>query len=311
MPMPTFFMIGAAKSGTSALYSYLGQHPEVFLPAAEEPSWFAFADHELAFTAPDEKPPAVNSQAVVIGSEYVALYESARPDQTCGDVSPVYLYWPGTAERVASKVPEARVIAILRHPVDRAYSAFMHARREGREPLDDFRAALTAEKERIAGNCGFIWRYRDLGDYAPQLRRWFEVLPRHQFLLATYDEFAADPVGLCKRIQSFIGVSEDFIPDTGTRHNTSGIPRSPALYDLLNSHGPLARFARGLAPIVGLQRMKGAQARMQTRLLRRVPLDPDIRSELVTQWRPQIESLVGLVDLDIEGWLRPSSLQPS
>jgi len=311
MRMPTFFVIGAAKSGTTALYSYLDQHPEVFIPATQEPSWFAFAEHAPAFTAPDGRAAYINYQAITDRTLYECLDSKAADEQLCGDVSPAYLYWEPTPRLMSAEVPAARVVALLRHPVDRAYSAFMHARREGREPWDDFMSALGAEEGRVAANCGLVWRYRALGDYAPQLRRWFEFFPIDQFLIATYDEFAADPVAFCQRIQAFIGVDRDFAADTTIHHNMSGIPRSRRAYDLLSSQGTLARLARVGAPLVGMRRMKGMQARLRHGLLEKVPLDPGLRSELTMEWLPQIEDLASLVDVDVEAWLQPESARSS
>lgn len=309
MPLPCFFVIGAAKSGTTALYFYLRQHPEIFLPLEQEPSWFAFADQTLSFTAPDGRPPAVNSQSITNRRDYEALYTRALPGHRLGDVSPVYLYWPGTPERVAAEVPDAKILAILRHPVDRAYSAYMHVRREGREPISDFRAALEAEPGRIAQHCGFAWRYRDLGRYGPQLARWFRSFPRQQFLVATYDEFSADSVAFCQRVQRFLGVDEHFAPRTDIRHNASGIPRSRSLYEMLKSDSSLARAARFVVPLLGIDRMKRIQARLRGSLLERVPLAADIRAELISEWHPDIEDLTSRVDLQLDHWLDPASAQ--
>lgn len=302
MSLPTFLVIGAAKSGTTALYSYLGQHPDVYVPALQEPSWFSFDGQTLEFTAPDGAEPALN-RSITERSIYEELFADAAPGQARGDVSPAYLYWPGTAEKARSEVPEARVLAILRNPVDRAYSAFMHARREGREPLADFRSALEAEPERISRNCGFIWRYRDLGRYPIQVRRWLDQFPPDQIMFGTYDEFSADPVGFCRRAQAFIGVDDGFTPRTDVRYNVSGVPRSRTAYRLLGSGSWPSRALRRIAPASARQTLKRIQARTRSRLMQRVPIDPELRAELVAAWRPEVEELSALVDLDLEPWL--------
>lgn len=303
MPLPSFFVIGAAKSGTTALYFYLRQHPELYLPLEQEPSWFAFADQSPQFTAPDDSTPAENVYAVTEREEYEALYAEARQGERLGDVSPAYLYWPEAPARMADLVPDARIAVILRHPVDRAYSAFMHAMREGREPIQDFRRALEAEPERIAENCGLMWRYRDFGRYAGQMKRWFRHFPRENFLIGTYEEFSRDPASFSRRVQSFVGVDGTFIPNTDTRHNASGVPRSRGAYNLLRSDSGLARLARVAAPIIGMDRMKRIQARLQGSVLERVPLDPTLRAELVDEWRPEIEEVADVVDLEIGHWV--------
>lgn len=311
MPLPTFVVIGAAKSGTTALYKYLGQHPEVYVTPQEEPSFFAFADQPPQFRGPGGIAASVNTMTVTSREAYEELFADARPHQSRGDVSPVYLYWPGTAERLSALVPDVRIIAVLRHPVDRAYSAFMHARREGKEPLDDFRAALQAEESRIAAGYGFLWRYQDLGRYAAQLQRFQRVFPRNQVMVALYDDLVADPTALTRRVQEFIGVDPSFVPDTSLRHNASGIPRSRMAYRLLRSDSALARGARRLAPVAGVERLKTVQVRLRTRLLRREGLDPAVRGELVQDWREEIERLADLLDRDLAHWLTPGARKGS
>lgn len=303
MALPTFVVIGAAKSGTTALYNYLRQHPDVYMTPREEPSFFAFADESPRFNGPDGTEASVNHTAVTSQSDYEALFAGAKPGQARGDISPGYLYWPGTAERLARMVPDVRIVAVLRHPVDRAYSAFMHARRESKEPLSDFCAALRAEPARIAADFGFLWRYADLGRYANQLAVYFELFPREQVFVALYDDLAADPHGLCARVQDFIGVDPSFVPDVSLRHNPSGIPRSRLAYRWLGSDSVIAQIARRAAPLVGNERLKELQARLRHRLLRREGLDPALRYELVGEWREEIQRLAALTDQRLDHWL--------
>jgi hypothetical protein len=311
MPLPNFFVVGAAKAGTTALYSYLRQHPQVFIPDRQEPSYFSFAGSKPSFTGPDGLAPSINISAVTERDEYEKLYVGVGLDNARGDVSPVYLYWPGTAERLADEIPDARIVAILRHPVDRAYSAFMHARREEREPIEDFASALDAEAGRIADNCGFIWRYRDLGRYAQQLSRWLSVFPRDQILVESYDVFAADPRAVCRRVQDFVGVDVAFTPDTDLRHNVSGLPRSRALRRALRSGNRLGGTVRFMAGDRGVERLKRLRERLETALLQRIPLDPEMRAQLTAEWRPDIEDVADVVDFDVRTWLDDRSVPAS
>lgn len=306
MPLPTFLVIGAAKSGTTALYAYIGQHPEVYMPPKKEPSWFSFDGQQVNFTVPHGKVASDWPGFITDRSSYEALFSLAPASQMRGDVSPAYLYWPGTAERVAAEVPDMQIVAVLRHPVDRAYSAFMHARREGREPLHEFRDALDAEPARIGANCGLMWRYREQGRNSLQLRRWQRLFPADQMLLMTYEELATDPTGTCQRIQEFIGVDPVFAPNTTMRHNVSGVPRSRWAYDILGPHSLVGRAARHVTPGAWVEAIKGSQSRLRNRLLRTTPLSEDLRMELTGQWRSEIEELGDQTDLDLTGWLLPA-----
>lgn len=303
---PSFLVVGAAKAGTTALHEYLSQHPQIHVPARQEPSFFAFEGQRLDFRGPHGTAASVNSTTVRSASEYDALFADADDATASGEVSPVYLYWRGTAERIHARVPSVRLCVLLRHPVDRAFSAFMHAHRENKEPLADFRAALAAEPERIEERWGFLWRYADMGCYAAQLRRYLRVFPRDQVMVALYDDLQADPIALCQRVYRFIGVDPTFRPDVSVRHNMSGVPRSPLLQSLLRRNGPLAGAARTVAPLVGRQRLRRAQVRATSRNLQRRHLPTEQRTELVERFRGDIEAVERLVDRDLSHWYAPS-----
>ena len=114
--------------------------------------------------------------------DYQRLFSGASPSQARGEASTLYMAVPGTAERIRDAVPDVRLVAILRNPVDRAFSSFLHCRRAGREPIADFNEAMQHEQERIAEQWGFLWRYQTLGKYHEQLVPYFNAFPREQVL---------------------------------------------------------------------------------------------------------------------------------
>ena len=150
MTMPNFFIVGAQKAGTTSLYHYLNQHPQVYMSPIKEPFFF---DHELSaggqvvrreFGGRRQPPRFANIE------EYSALFDGVGDEKAIGEATPLYIYAPGTPERIERYVPGAKSIALLRHPADRAYSAFLYAVRIGAEPLTDFAQALRAEPLRDA-----------------------------------------------------------------------------------------------------------------------------------------------------------------
>src|SRR5918994_33933 len=190
MTMPNFFIVGAQKAGTTSLYHYLNQHPDVFMSPRKEPFFF---DRELnahgevvkqEFGGPGDQqaPKYVNIR------EYEALFAGAKGEKAIGEASPLYIYAPGTAERIKRYVPEAKLIALLRNPADRAYSAFLHAVRIGREPLSDFAQALREEDDRIWYNWHYQFHYRNRGLYYAQLKRYFEVFGREKVGIWLYED---------------------------------------------------------------------------------------------------------------------------
>lgn len=303
--IPDFVVVGAAKSGTTALHHYLGQHPDIFLPDHEEPSFFAFTEGPPRFRGPAGAEASINRTAITDAGEYERLYARARPGQVLGDVSPAYLCWPPAAGALRRHVPSVRVIAILRHPVERAFSAYTHALREGREPASGFREALACEPERISQDWGFLWRYLDLGHYPGQLRRFYDRFPSEQVKVVLYDDLVADPVGLCQRLYAFVGAEAGFVPDVTVRHNVSGLPRSRALHELLRADGLLGRFGRGAARVLGRERLKSWRARLMNRNLERQSLDHRLRGELLASFAAEIHELADLIGRDLNHWLDP------
>ncbi|HSC50186.1 MAG TPA: sulfotransferase domain-containing protein [Gaiellaceae bacterium] len=200
-PLPDFLVLGAQKAGTTALYAYLRRHPELTGPSWKEVSFF--------------------DRHWVRG---VAWYRGNFPNKArtrgvlVGEASPSYLFHPLAPERVQEVVPEARLVALVRNPVDRALSHYNHEVALGREPLP-FEEALDAEDERLRGEVermladpGYFSRewwghtYRARGRYAEQLERWLAAFPQEQLLVVPTDDLAADPGGVYGRVLAFLGV---------------------------------------------------------------------------------------------------------
>jgi hypothetical protein len=196
-PLPDFLILGAQKAGTTALYDYLTRSPAVSGPPWKEVSFF---DRHWA-----------RGERWYRGN----FPRGARPP--VGEASPGYLFHPDAPRRVRELLPDAKLIAVLRDPVTRAYSHYRHEVALGREPLS-FEDALAAEDERMAGElermaadpayfsyAWWNWTYRARGLYAEQLERWFAVFPREQLLVLTNDELGADTAGTVARVLEFVG----------------------------------------------------------------------------------------------------------
>jgi len=197
-PLPDFLILGAQKAGTTALYAYLRRHPEITGPVYKEVSFF--------------------DRHYVCGERWYRAHLPIRHGGIAGEASPSYLFHPLAPERVARMLPDARLIAILRNPVDRAFSQYQHEVALGREELS-FEQALTLEDERMRGEVermlgdpayfSYAWwnyTYTARGRYAEQLGRWFEVFPRERLLVLLTDELATDAAGTYLRVLDFLGV---------------------------------------------------------------------------------------------------------
>jgi hypothetical protein len=214
MPLPDFLIAGVPKAGTTALHAALAPHPGLFLPPVKEPKFFLT----------DGRPPATGGpgdvqtyqEHVWRQADYEALFDPAPPAALLGEATPFYLYDLDAHARIKALVPSARLIILLRDPVDRAHSNWTHLWNAGLEPEADFLTACHAEAARKAAGWADFWHYVGLGRYGEQLRHLYRHFPREQVLLLRYRELKDDPAATLDRVCAFLGV------DTGV---LASIPR--------------------------------------------------------------------------------------
>jgi hypothetical protein len=205
-PLPDFLVIGAQKAGTTALYAYLRWHPGVTGPSWKEVSFFD--RHWWRGEA-----------------WYRGQFPLRSGGQLVGEASPSYLFHPLAPERVRSLVPDARLVAMMRDPVDRAYSHYQHEVALGREPLS-FEDALAAEDERTRGEVERLvadprafsrawWdhTYVARGMYAEQIEGWLAVFPHEQLMVVTTDELGERPAETYTSVLAFLGVAPHALAD--------------------------------------------------------------------------------------------------
>jgi hypothetical protein len=287
---PNFFVIGAARSGTTALAEMLRQHPDVFLTQPKEPHFLAFAGQEVAFTGNGDDQ-SVNRAAVTDVDAYLALYESAGGCAARGDASVSTLYYPRESlEALDRYFPDARLVAILREPSARAFSAFSYLRVRGFEPCDDFRDALDLEAERAAAGWHHLWHYVEMGRYAGQLEPFVEELGPDRLQLLFYDDLCRDPAATVRRVFEFLGVDAG-VAVSCERVNASGSPRSAVLQAGIRwtaRPGPVREAIKALTPFRLRERVRGAN------LGRDVP-PPDAKEQLGEIFAPELARLRSLL----------------
>lgn len=299
MTLPNFLIIGAAKSGTTSLYRYLQQHPEIYMKA-KEPSFFALNGEPVQFNGPGDSAGFVRRMVTTFDA-YEALFDEISTEKAYGEASVIYLYNEGAAARIQRHIPDVKLIAILRNPVDRAYSSYLHLRRDGRETLS-FPQALAAEAERAANNWEHQWHYTRLGMYHTQLRRYYDRFPRENIAIFRFGDFKREPARVLGEIYEFLGVSGDFMPDMSVKYNVSGQPKLKALHQFLIRPNRLKDWVRPLLPLA-LRRRLGAAAKQWNIVADKEPMPEETRRELHALFTPEIVNLQTLTGLDFSHWL--------
>jgi Sulfotransferase family len=300
---PNFLVLGTAKAGTSSLYEYLKQHPEVYLSPISELNFFAHEGCDLNFRGPRDQEYIWDDSLVATYEDYCKQFAGAAAETAIGEVSTHNLYGQQAPALIKRYLPNAKLIAMLRHPAERAFSAFAHMVRDGREETEDFGAALERESLRIRDNWEPLWHYKSMGFYGAQLSRYFDTFDRNQIRVYIYDDFVARPLEVVRDIFSFVGVDPSFAPDMTERYNVSTILRSRRLNDMMMDKSLIRSTLRRLVP-------SGVRARIRSSILernvKRLRLAPELRRELTDAYRDDIRLLERILDRDLSRWLKPA-----
>ena len=295
--LPTFLVVGAYKSGTTALYRYLSQHPQVYVSPLKETNFFALEGTTPSYQGPRDNQAPTNRLSITCWEDYQRQFEGVTDERAVGEASPLYLYSPDAPKRIQQRLPDVKLIAILRQPADRAYSNFLHLLRDDRERIHSFGTAWSQEDQRISANWAPIWHWQQIGYYAAQLQRYYDRFPRQQIRVFLHEDLIRRPEETFESLFDFIGVDPSFRPDTRHRPNQSGIPRNRWL------HGVLRRLL--INPLQASQRpaLMDLGQSLRSQLLYKPAFDPQLRAKLTSMYRADIERLQTLLDRDLSHWL--------
>ncbi len=296
MVKPNFLIIGAAKAGTSSLYHYLNEHPQIYMSPVKEPRFFSPELYEDYLKDPYRSGSKEHRSTPMSKDEYLTLFEGVSTEAAIGEASTEYLYVPKTAERIKAQLPEAKLIAVLRDPTERAYSAFCYQVRDGCEQLTFEEALAQEEERRIEMKRWPGWHYKRVGFYYDQIKRYFELFDNAQIKIYLYEELQADSGAVVQDACRFLSVEDTFTPDL-TRRNVSAIPKNMALQNLLIKDNPLKTVVRPFIP-------SSLRKSIRSQNLKKKPtLAPEIRQKLIADYREDILGLQDLIGKDLSRWL--------
>jgi len=305
---PNFFIVGAAKSGTTSVARYLAEHPQVFMSPIKEPSYFA------RDIIPDLQPPnwARNQRGldrylngpmtsrrggcVLEWEAYLKLFRNVAGESAIGDASTAYLISPKAPSDIRSAVPHARIIMVLRSPIERVFSTYLMFCRNGR-----LRASFSDVIRSEGKGSLSEWRRMMLETrkIATGVERFLNTFPESQIRWYFHEELSSDPLGLMQKIYAFLGVDPDFRPDVSRRYNEELLPKAPLLHH--------AVYAAGLWGVAN--RVVPARARP---ILRRVFFQPGPspslsmadRAILADYFREDVAHLSRLLNRELSHWLK-------
>jgi hypothetical protein len=298
MVMPNFLILGAAKTGTTSIYRYLKQHPDIYMSPAKEPRFFIFENEILQFNGIGDKIETAKTTL----QEYQELFAKVRGEKAIGEATTMYLWSQKAPQRIKYYLPNVRLIAILRDPVERAYSNYLHLKQAKREPLDSFAEAIRQEPQRIKDNWWPFWYYQNQGFYYQQLQRYLALFAKEQIKVFLYEDLKTNPLKLLQDIFSFLELDASFKPDFSTKTRKAPlIPKNKVLHSLIAQPNFLKSFLKPLLPKETRQQIVN---KIEQKNLIKPQVSLEIRQQLITEYREDILQLQDLIQRDLSSWLK-------
>jgi hypothetical protein len=305
--IPDFFIVGHAKSGTTALYEMLRRHPQIHMPDAKEP-WFFASDMRPRFQ------PRTSGLLPETLEDYSALFAAASPGQRVGEASSSYLWSRTAASGIAAVQPGARIIAILREPTSFLRSLHLQLLQTHVEDRKDLRKAISLESARAQGkhiprrsHRPQLLQYSDHVRYVEQLRRYHALFPPEQVLVLIYEDFRADNEATVRTVLRFLDVDEAAPVDV-LEANPTVLLRSQQLDDAVHAvsvgRGPLSRTAKATVKTLTTRRLRhGVMGVTRRRVMHAAPPPPDqgFTIELRRRFEPEVVALSEYLDRDLVG----------
>jgi hypothetical protein len=301
--IPDFFIVGHAKSGTTALYEMLREHPQLYLPESKEPWFFASELHERTPPRPEGTPRTLD--------EYRAWFAGAADGQRVGEASALYLWSHTAAAAIAAVQPQAQIIALLREPASFLRSLHLQLIETYVETEHDFARALALEEDRRQGRqiprrtyWPQVLLYSEHVRYAEQLRRYHEAFGRDRVLVLVYEDFRADNEAAVRRVQRFLGV-DDTVAVVPSRANPTVQMRSMRLHRLMHAvsvgsgRGSLA-VKGALKSVMPAEMRRGLVRGVNARLLHQPPAEADaaLMAELRSRFKPEVVAVSEYLEED-------------
>ncbi len=301
--MPDFLVIGAPKAGTTALHAALAQHPGLYMSAIKEPKFFLSDGPPPTKGGPGDA--LTYREHVWRRADYEALFDPAPAGALRGESTPLYLYDRAAVRRIHGTLPGARLIVIVRDPVERAHSNWTHLWSAGLEPVGDFIRACGEEERRIEAGWAGFWHYIGLGRYGEQLEYLFTLFPREQVLVIRYRLLVDEPAPTLDRICGFLGVETGVLTEI-PRQNVTSHPESGLAHSAVSLAQRAASAVGTMVPGLTAATLTGPLERyLQRNSRQRQPLNWEQRQELIPRFETDIKLLEEVLGESFADWSMP------
>lgn len=302
--LPNFLIVGAAKSGSTSLYHYLNQHPEVFMPVNKEPNFFV-SDYQLQ-TSPDCPSYKLDKRRMVFNEkDYFELFKTCRKEhKAIGEATVTYLYKPNDAiPNIKKYLGDPKIIIILRNPSKRAFSHYSYVCELGLEK-ESFQDAISNESIRLRDNWSSTFAYIDQGRFYGQVKPYLEAFSNVHVIIL--EEFSKDKQSHLKELYSFLNIEESFKNSFDELHNVSGVPKLKYLHKLLVHENPIKTLIKKIInPFISEDKLR-AMARNARTLNqgKKMEISEENEEFLYNVYKDEIFQLEELLKKDLNLWKR-------
>ena len=312
MKLPNFFIVGSAKSGTTSIYNYLKQHPDIFMSPIKETHHFS-TDIDSSKFRPDyaanlninidswldgDQKKEIFHAFVKDWDKYLKLFKNSENQKAIGEVTNSYLYSKEAAKNIQSKFPEGKIIMILRNPVERAFSHFLMDLKSGLE-TGSFLEAFKKDMAKSNKGWGISNVYYEIGMYYEQVKRYLTVFPQEQIKIILYDDYRNDAKKTLKEICNFLNIDSNFEFEFSKEHNKAMIPKSGAVALMMRQKG-LKVFAKKIFP----KSWKNIISKIFFTNKNLPKLSVDDRKYLIELYKEDIQKLAQLINRDLTSWVK-------
>ena len=309
--LPNFFVVGAGKAGTTSLYHYLRQHPRIYMSPIKEPCYFASEirvenyDATLYRQIPGLSPqlPQLTNDGRRSGwlvselEDYRKLFKDVEAETAIGEASAAYLWSQTAAGNIASCIPDARIIMILRDPSERAFSQYLHQLAVGLI-RSTFREHLERCMRNDEGKLGVYYPLLEVGLYHRQVKRYLDRFPQNNIRIYWYEEAWGRPDRLLADLFQFLAVDSTFCPDTSRKSLEQKAPRFPTInYAAKRFH--ITHWLNEAIP----SRLRPPIIKFLFRKGRALTMDAKDRRYLIDYYREDVTNLASLLNRDLSAWL--------
>lgn len=300
--MPDFIVIGAGKSGTTALNRYLKQHPGIYMAPHKEPNFFAYQSVDPA-NPPEDVALEHYHKSITSLEQYQSLFARSPQGLVKGEISNIYQYTPRAAESISKFLPEVKLIAILRQPAERLFSRFQHLVREEKAPKEGM--------SNVLDRSSIWWQRNDFvreGFYAQNLEKYYDLFPAKNIRVYLYDDFLAQPEAVLKDLFEFIGVDASVSIDTGIKANVSGLKKKNLVNQLVGGGGFLINLSKKTMPGIHKRLKKSKFTTKQLQKLRNKNLvkesfPAELRKRITENiYQEDVQKLEQLIKRDLSAW---------